>query len=152
VILIVLVLGASAAAFAPVATEKDLGESRTLLVALPLGILSGWITAASPGNIDQALASHNIILFGMSPTAQSIATICVSAALSAGMLFIMRGNLIFTAGPLWALVGIVVAAITRNPNVPVGIVAGSLALILAAIAVIVRQRDHGSDRYDGGDR
>ncbi len=147
VVLIFAILAASVAAFIPVAATCGLDRRKTVCVVLPLGVLAGWIAAASPVNIDQALAARHVALLGLSPTAQSILTLVASTALSSALLVVMHGNPIFAAGPVWALIGVVVASLSRSPtNLHVASAASGLAALFAVFATSVRRREVAAQR------
>jgi translocator protein len=140
VAVIFMIAASACAAFLPVAQTANLGWKRTVIIAVPLGLLAGWITAASPINVDQALTLSNIAPFGWSPTLQSVAVVIASAVLCATMLIRLGGNVIFAAPPLWALAAIIVASIYRLPNPTVGTAAGGLAVLLLALTAWLNYR------------
>lgn len=138
--IIFLITAAAFAAFRPVTQTANLSWARTAIVAVPLGLLSGWIAAASLINVDQALLLSNIELFGWSPAQQSLATIVASGGLCATLLVFLRGSMIFAAAPVWALTAIVVAAVYRTPNPAIGTTAAIFAFGLVALTIWLNYR------------
>jgi hypothetical protein len=77
--------------------------------------VSGWITP------------------GASETAWSIAMLLAAGAIGSWATLATRGNAVYALAIVWAFVGIVVAnTIERAENVPVAVVAGSMAAAVAA--------------------
>jgi translocator protein len=134
------ITAAAFAAFLPVARTANLGTARMAIIAVPLGALAGWIAVASPINVDQALTLSNVAPFGWSATEQSLAVLAGSAGLCAVLLIILRGNPIFLAAPMWALIAIVAASIYRTPNLPVGVAASVGAAALAGLSLWLQTR------------
>ena len=120
------------------ARERGLSESARWLIALPLGLLFGWITAATlvsfattfvalgllQGGIGEALLGAALLLTG---------GLVASAVLLYGEAAPPQGYLAYAAAVLWALVGVVVnqydASILTTGAALIAAVSIALALI-----------------------
>lgn len=95
------------------------------LVAAPLQLFAGWISAATFVNLSSTLRLH-----GVEPTtARSLAFLALATALGATVAF-WTGSLVYAAAVAWALFGIVMRNRLPSSDRKVGAVA--LAMIPAA--------------------
>lgn len=102
------------------------------LVAAPFQLFAGWISAAAFVNASSTLRRGG----KEQGTTASIAFIAAAAALG-GAVAVTTGGALYGLAIVWALFGIVVANIARQPNRAVAICAG-VAVLVVLVAVAAR--------------
>jgi hypothetical protein len=111
------------------------------LVMAPLGLFSGYVTAAVFANTAAALKASGVMAPGTSETIWSVAMLLVAGVVASWATLATLGNVAYALAIVWALCGIVVAnTVERAENPPVAIAAGSMALVVAAVLVWARAR------------
>ncbi len=110
------------------------------LVHLPFSVYLGWITVATVANATTVLYIANWDGFGLSAEVWALVML-VAGGLIASAMIATRRDVAYTLVILWAYVGIVVKQ-ARAPEVALGagVIAGLVALALAAALVLARPR------------
>lgn len=118
-------------------TRLDIGHSPAslatrVLVMLPFSLYLGWITVATIANASYVLYDAGWDGFSVSGAAWAIIMLLVAAALT---LYILatRGDIVYLLVVVWAFFGIWVRQVAASQ---VALVAGILALVLVAAAII----------------
>ncbi len=101
------------------------------LAAAPFQLFAGWISAAVFVNASSTLKRGG----SEQGTVRSIAFIAAATALGATVAF-ASGAVIYSAAIGWALFGIVVANIVREPNQTVALCAGAAIPLVIAVALV----------------
>ncbi len=101
------------------------------LVAAPFQLFAGWISAAVFVNTSSTLRRGG----SEQGTVASIAFIAAAAVLG-GVVSIASGSMIYGAAISWALFGIVVANIVRQPSRAVALCAGAAIPLVIAVALV----------------
>lgn len=115
----------------------ETGGRERLFAAWPLGLLAGWLTFASAGNVLTVLTGNGQLPGLLSPTGWAVAAIAVVA--SVVVLVLRRTRLPALAiPPAWGLVGATAAEWTRNPSL--AWLAAGFALLLLSAAFVLRAR------------
>lgn len=103
------------------------------LVAAPLSLFAGYVTAATFANAAAVLKDSGVIGPGASETAWSVALLLAAGVIGAWATLATRGNAAYALAIVWALGGIVVAnTVERGENWPVAAAACSMAALVAA--------------------
>lgn len=140
VVLIVLVLAAISGAFIEVVRKRaSLTTAERWLVALPISVLMGWESIASFAVLSQALKASGFDNFGFSEAHFSIVTVIAAGVFGAIVTFLSRGNWDCGLAIIWALMGIVVANVTRQQNDVVASTASGMALLVALTLLPARR-------------
>jgi hypothetical protein len=140
VALIVVITGALASAFRElVRAERPAPFTATerYLVVAPISVFLGWVSVATFANTASALRYSEITAPGRAESALSAVMIAAAAGAASWATAASRGNAWYGGTVLWALVGIAVANVVRQPNALVAAVAtlaagGVLAALLTA--------------------
>lgn len=110
------------------------------LVHLPFSVYLGWITVATVANATTVLYIANWDGFGLSAETWALVML-VAGGLIASAMIATRRDVAYTLVILWAYVGIVVKqAGTPEVALGAGVIAGVVALALAAALVLARPR------------
>lgn len=108
------------------------------LLRAPIAAYAGWLTAASGVGIGVVLTGYGLL----SPVAAALAMLAVILALA--LTIQMRSQAPeYGAAVLWALIGLVVANLSRAPVVAVAALIGA-ALMIYATWVAIRRTQEGS--------
>jgi len=94
---------------------RPLGRAETWLVAAPVGLLTGWITAAAFVNFSTSVIQDGSWLFDPRHVPAAAALLAATIAFAALAVNATR-SAAQAAGILWALHGIVVANLVRAPE------------------------------------
>jgi hypothetical protein len=114
-------------------------DAERWLVVAPLGLFAGYVTAATFANTAAALKVSGWMAPGASETAWSIAMLVAAGGIGSWATWATGGNAAYALAIVWAFVGIVVAnTIERAENVPVAVVAGSMAAAVTAASAWAR--------------
>jgi hypothetical protein len=113
------------------APERVAG-ARWLLVALPVGVLAGWLSAATFANLSTALEASRVEAW---PQTVWLALIGGAAVFASAVLLRVRGQPAYAAAVLWALFGI--AAANRAEGEPVALQLAIAGLLIVALATIL---------------
>ncbi|GLV53656.1 hypothetical protein KDH_05080 [Dictyobacter sp. S3.2.2.5] len=109
-------------------------QAQRWLVILPISIYAAWATIASIANPASILHQSGITsLGGLPATTWTIIMLLVGTGIAAFVTIKSRGNAGYALTFCWALIGIVVANITRSPNRPIAILAAILAVGMIAL-------------------
>ncbi len=118
-----------------------LGAPRTtaerFCVVLPVSVYTGWATVATIANVSTALKASGFGGFGLVAGAWAVALLIV-AGIALFVTLVSRGNVWYALTIVWALVGIAVANLTREPSPTVAAVAGGAAVLIALAALWAR--------------
>ncbi len=119
-----------------------LGAPRTtaerFCVVLPVSVYTGWATVATIANVSTALKASGFGGFGLAAGAWAVAMLIVAAGIALFVTLVSRGNVWYALTIVWALVGIAVANLTREPSPAVAVVAGGAAVLIALAALRAR--------------
>lgn len=121
-VIILTGLGASLMAVAGAAGARPLGIADTLLVRAPVGLLAGWLTAATAVG-----ASSVMVKYGVAPTLPLLVALLLGASLFAAWTTRRIGGWFYAAAIVWALGAILSRALD----------AGTVAIAATAAVGIV---------------
>lgn len=107
-------------------------DDRFWLIA-PLGLYSGWLTAACGASLGIVLAGFGV----MSAQAAAIACLTGVAIVALGVQWLRPGAFTYGLAVMWALLGVIAANISP-PNLPVILIAAMGGACLAACAILLR--------------
>lgn len=108
------------------------------LVVLPVSVYTGWATVATVANTSTALQGSGFGGFGLPAAEWAVAMLLVAGAIAAFVTLVSRGNIWYALTIVWALLGIVVANVTRESNPPVAAAAAAMAALIALATVRAR--------------
>jgi hypothetical protein len=132
-----IILGTAAAACTAIirAERGDYPEAEKRKIRLPVGVLAGWLIAASAANAE---ASRIQMLGRPAPAREkkeAMALIALASTAAASVAYGARGSAHVAAGAGWGLAGIAVRNIAEKRPAVVGAAIGGIALVaLAALA------------------
>jgi hypothetical protein len=114
------------------------------LVALPLGLLFGWITAANVVSFNDTLVELGILGSGVGGALVGAFLLLVGAVLASAVIWVgragpLQGLLAYAGAVLWALVGVVVNQYDAS-LLTSGAALLSVALVTAALVGVLRRR------------
>lgn len=127
------------------AARAEPTRSRRWLVVAPLGLFTGWVTAATFVNVAEVLPGFGFDRFGMSPGNWAIWGVLLPAfVVTLAFLERTRWSLVYAGAVAWALVAIAAANFERGfgpavPAVAVTLLAG-LAIAVVAGKLQLRRR------------
>lgn len=108
-----------------------------VFVVLPISIFTGYITVAAIANTASVLSAYGISI-GLSEQTWAVVMLIAAGVIGSFATLVSRGNVGYALTIIWALIGIVVANLSPQPNTAVAVVAGSMA-VLVAIALLRAQ-------------
>lgn len=112
--------------------RAPLTVAERLLVNLPLSVYLGYVTVATIANTAATLKQYGIVTpLGLSETTWAVLMLVVAGLLGAFTTQRSRGNVGYALAVIWALIGIVVANVTNQPNTVVAFTASGLAAFVA---------------------
>jgi hypothetical protein len=122
------------------------------LVALPLGLLFGWITAANAGSINDTLVELELLGSGVSGALVGALLLFAGAALASAVISVskagpLQGLLAYAGAVLWALVGVVVNQYNASL-----LTTGAALLSAALVAMAVISTLRGGRPHIGASR
>lgn len=153
-IIIVAIFAALALAFgrlAREAREHGLSRGERWLVALPLGMLFGWLTAAAL--VGFAVTARAIGALPVGTTEVVVAVALVALCGGVASLVLLRGGaasaqalLPYAGAVVWALVAVIAAG--GQEAIPIAVGAGAMigAVIVAALGALFGDRSSGGTR------
>lgn len=97
------------------------------LLAAPIGLYAGWLTAASGVATGVVFLGYGI----MSETGSALAMLALIAAIALAVTRLMAPPATYPVGVIWALIGVIAANLSAAPLIAG--VAGLAAVILAAV-------------------
>jgi hypothetical protein len=114
------------------------------LVALPLGLLFGWITAANAVSLNDTLVELGILGSGAGAALVGACLIIAGSAAASAVIWVgragpLQGLLAYAGAVLWALVGVVVNQYDTS-LITSGAALLSVALVAAALVGALRRR------------
>ena len=120
------------------------GRADRWLVALPLGLLFGWITAANVVSFNDTLVETGLLGSGIGGAIVGAFLLFAGAALALGVIWVskagpLQGLLAYVAAVLWALVGVVVNQYDAS-LLTTGAALLSVTLVAMAIISTLRRR------------
>ena len=115
--------------------------ARWWLVALPIGLFAGWVTAALFANVSTALEAARAEPW---PEGVWLLLIAAAAAALSAALAAVRGQVAFEAAALWALVGVAAANWPGGRAAYATAIAGVLLVLAAGAWARNRQKRAGS--------
>jgi hypothetical protein len=150
-IIIVAIFGALAVAFgrlAGEARERGLSGRERWLVALPLGMLFGWLTAATLAGFAVTARGIDVLPTGTREiiVAVGLVAICggiASLVLLRGAAVPAQGLLPYAGAVIWALVAIVAAGGQEATAIAVGAGAMIVAVLIAALGAVLGGQSGG---------
>lgn len=130
------------------ATEHALTRAERWLVAMPLGIFFGWITAATFVGLGLTLRVNGIADAGSAAVGTGVALLLAGGALAITMIWVGRsgpreGWLAYAAAVIWALAGVAVNQLSPSPitgGLAVTIAAGVLGMVVWRVAATADAR------------
>jgi len=133
------------------ARERALSRPDRWLVALPIGLLAGWVTAATFVGFATTFVALGVLAGGVGEALLGTALLLLAALVSAVVILRAKdgpphGYASYAAAVLWAFVGIVVNQYAASPLTAS---AAAVAAVPVAVALLSnRRRDgmRGSDR------
>ena len=113
------------------------------LVALPLGLLFGWITAANAVSLNDTLVELGIVGSGAGAALVGALLLIAGSAVASAVIWVgragpLQGLLAYAGAVLWALVGVVVNQYDAS-LITSGAALLSLALVAAALVGALRR-------------
>lgn len=118
--------------------KSKLSKTEKWLVWVPVGVLAGWVSAATFANISSVLNQLEFGYFGMGETNFSIGMICIAALFASSVLYKTKGDVLYGLTIIWALVAIVMANIYRTYNIPVAVFTAAMAVAVIAVMIFFR--------------
>jgi hypothetical protein len=110
------------------------------LVVLPISVFLGWVTAATVANTSAALYESGFRDVLLSEVAWTLLMLTAAIGIGAFVTLVSRGNLFYAGTVVWFLVGLLVAALTRDNTPAVAVLAGAGVVIVAAAAFLGQRR------------
>jgi benzodiazapine receptor len=108
------------------------------LVVMPVSIFFGWVTVATFANTASALKESGWSTIGLSEEGWAAVMLVVAGVVGSFITLWSRGNAWYASTVIWALVGIVVANVSRDQSTLVAAVAGGMASLIALALVFDR--------------
>jgi hypothetical protein len=143
-ILLVMAVCACVSLIAAVSMPGGVAPWRTWAVVVPFGLYAGWTVCASAVNIAEIAPAYGFARFGLSIPAYAVVSIAAVTVVAGLMLLRTGGSLPFAGTVIWALVAIIVAAVSRGHAQVVPITAGlAIVVVLGATAYL---KTRGSNR------
>jgi hypothetical protein len=120
------------------------GRADRWLVALPLGLLFGWITAANVVSFNDTLVQTGLLGSGIGGALVGAFLLVAGAALALGVILVskagpLQGLIAYAAAVLWALVGVIVTQYDAS-LLTTGAALLSAALVTMALISTLRGR------------
>lgn len=139
------------------AARAEQTRGRRWLVAAPLALFAGWITAATFVNAAEVLPAFGFDRFGLGPTSYAIWGVLLPVLVVAvAVLERTRWDLVYAGAVAWAVVAVAVANVQRGfgPAVPAMAAAVLVALLGFTVfgRVLERKRAGGSARRASPER
>lgn len=131
----IIASGAVAACAAILIAERgDYPEDDRKMVRFPLGVLAGWLTAATAANVE----ASRVKALGRPDEArgeeEAITLIAVTSLAAAGMTVATRGSLHYAGGAAWGLGGVIVRNLWEDrPRIAVAAALGIGGVLAAAL-------------------
>lgn len=107
------------------------------LVLAPVALYAGWVTVAFFANISELSADYGFGRFGLSLESWTLILLALALVTASVILWLGRGNPVYTAAVIWALAGVAVAQFYRpdGSEIVAGVCGlGALAVMSAAYA------------------
>jgi hypothetical protein len=120
------------------------------LVVLPISVFLGWATVACVANTSTTLQANGFSNVLIPDEAWAVLMLAVAGAIAAFVTAVSRGNIFYALTIIWALIGVIVANITREPNLIVAVTAGVAAGVIALVLTRSRANDSTTPRAPGG--
>jgi hypothetical protein len=118
--------------------ELTLSLKEKILVAGPLGLVTGWLTAACFVNFTSAMIWTG---FGIDAGNAAVSALFLIALIAFGGWMVYRtGNSLYAAGLAWALFWILIANQSRDHETAMVVIAAAGMAIVAAIRLYVLWR------------
>lgn len=108
------------------------------LVVLPISIFLGWVTVATVANTAAVLTQSGLTELGLGEQTWALVMLLAAAAIGSLVTLVSRGNVWYALTVIWALVGVAVANVIREPNTTIAIMAGGMAAVVALALVAAR--------------
>jgi hypothetical protein len=129
-----------------------LGRADRWLVALPLGLLFGWITAANVVSFNDTLVETGLLGSGVGGALVGASLLLAGAAVAYVMIWVskagpLQGLVAYAGAVLWALVGVVVNQYDASLLTTGAALVSAALVAMAMISTLRRSRTHiGSGR------
>ena len=154
-IVIVAIFAALAVAFGLLAREarrRELSRGERWLVALPLGMFFGWLTAATLVGFAVTARAIGVLPGGTDEIIVAVALVALSggggacAALLRGVAIPPQGLLPYAGAVVWALVAIIAAGGQSATAIAIGAGAMIVAVAVATLGALFGGRSRGGSR------
>ena len=113
---------------------------RLWLMIVPFALYAGWTVCATFVNIAEVAPAYGFKRFGLTTAAYAVVSIAGATILASVVLWLCRGQLAFAVTIVWALVGIIVAALQRGASPAVVAAAASAIIALALLTAWLNNR------------
>lgn len=114
--------------------HEPMGTTRQVLVAAPLGLYVGWLSAAAFVNAADVLPGYGFDRFGLSPQAFGCLVVIAAGVLASAIALATSAYLPYIAAVMWALVAIIMnSGLPQRGNL-VSTSAAVAAMLLAGLA------------------
>src|SRR5919112_3445693 len=123
------------------------GRAERWLVALPLGLLFGWITAANVVSFNDTLVQTGLLGSGVGAALAGAFLLLVGAALASVVILVsgagpLHGLLAYAGAVLWALIGVVVNQYDASLLTTGAALLSSALVVIAMISTLRRSRTY----------
>lgn len=117
---------------------RPLNRTESLLVALPIGLLTGWITAATFINFSSSVIEDGGRLFDPRQVSAAAILLSITIAFAAAAVTTTR-SVAQALAVLWALHGVAVANLVRQSEpIIASLAAAGMAVVVVALLISVR--------------
>lgn len=141
VIIVTILIVSIGALFRLTSYEKPLVTREKWLVLAPISLLAGWISAATFANISSVLVQLNFGNFGLSLSIFSSIIIVLATLFASWVYLRSRGNTLYSAAILWALIAILIANIVREPDpIAAGVTGAMIVAVLSLMTIYSNRR------------
>jgi hypothetical protein len=127
-------------AFVRAARHPNPTPGQRWLVAAPLGVFAGWVTAATFANTAAALKVSGLLDVGLPEAQWTVLFLLAAGVLGAAGTLAVRGRAEYGLTLVWAFVAIAVANLHRGPHPTVALTAGAMAAVVVAALIGSRVR------------
>jgi hypothetical protein len=119
--------------------QQHLTYGAKLAMVVPLSIYTGWVVVAVFANMSAFLHGRGLLDSILTPVWWAVIMVTAAGGI-AGVLTLRTGNIPFALTVCWALVGILVANLTRTYHVEVVLTCGVVTAAQLSILVLSRRR------------
>lgn len=127
-----------------VGRSVSFGSATWWFMLFPFAVYAGWTTCATFVNFAEVAPQYGFDRFGLSTELYGSISLVVAAVIALSVLWFSRGQSVYAATVAWALIGILVAARTRDYGDEVTLTASAALAALAVTFIAFRLRFTGS--------